>query len=309
MTDLREVAAADGVGLAVAVEGSGPPLLFLHEVAGDLRDWQGQVDHFAGRYTCVRYNARGYPPSGVPVQPERYGQEAAVRDAVAVLDALRIDAAHVVGLSMGGFCALHLLLEHPDRLLSATVAGAGYGSAPHQRAGFAEEARTAGRCFRDNVRDAATAYQHGPTRLQFRRKNPSEWAAFGERLAGRDPLGLSLTFSQVLAKRPTLYDLRDRLTAVRRPVLLVVGDEDDGCLDVNIMLKRTMPTAGLSVLPCTGHTLNLEEPRAFNDVLGGFLEQVDAGQWPSRDPATVGRGLVGMINTASTTKGRPHERR
>lgn len=303
MIGLREVTAPDGVRLAVAVEGSGPPLLFLHEVAGDLYDWQGQVDHFAGRYTCVRYNARGYPPSEVPAAPERYGQEAAVRDAVAVLDALRIDAAHVIGLSMGGFCALHLLLDHPDRCLSATVAGAGYGSAPHQRAGFAEEARAAGRRFREDVRAAAAAYQNGPTRLQYKRKDPEGWTAFGERLARHDPLGLSLTFSQVLARRPSLYDLRDRLAAVHTPALLVVGDEDDGCLDVNLMLKRAMPTAGLSVLPGTGHTLNLEEPRAFNDVLGAFLEQVEAGRWPSRDPATVGRGLVGMLDTTSTTKG------
>ncbi|GAA3974616.1 alpha/beta hydrolase [Actinomadura viridis] len=296
MTATTQVTAPDGTRLAVAVEGSGPPLLFLHEVAGDLHDWQAQVEHFAGRYTCVRYNARGYPPSGVPADPARYGQDTAVRDAVAVLDGLGIDAAHVVGLSMGGFCAVHLLLDHPGRCLSTTVIGAGYGSAPHQRAGFADEARNAARLFREDVRTAADAYRNGPTRLQFKLKDPAGWRAFGERLAGRDPVGMSLTFSEVLARRPSLYDLRDRLAAVTTPVLLVVGDEDDGCLDVNLMLKRTVPGAGLSVLPRTGHTVNHEEPAVFNAVLDAFLSEAAAGRWAPRDPGTLGRGLVGMTD-------------
>ncbi|MFD0535156.1 alpha/beta fold hydrolase [Actinomadura luteofluorescens] len=194
-----------------------PPLLFLHEVAGDLHDWRAQVAHFADRYTCVRYNARGYPPSDVPAAPDSYGQHIAVQDAIAVLDGLGFDAAHVVGLSMGGFCAVHLMLQRPERCLSATVAGAGYGSAPHQRTGFTEEARTAARMFREDVRAAADAYQNGPTRVQYRLKDPDGWRSFGERLAGRDPVGMSLTFSQVLAERPSLYDLRDRLAAVRTP--------------------------------------------------------------------------------------------
>ncbi|MGW3769676.1 alpha/beta fold hydrolase [Actinomadura verrucosospora] len=291
---MTTVTTPDGTRLAVEVDGAGPPLLFLHEVAGDLRDWRAQVAHFADRYTCVRYNARGYPPSDVPAAPDSYGQHIAVQDAIAVLDGLGFDAAHVAGLSMGGFCAVHLMLQHPERCLSATVAGAGYGSAPHQRAGFTEEARTAARMFREDVRAAANAYQNGPTRVQYRLKDPGGWRSFGERLAGRDPVGMSLTFSQVLAERPSLYDLRDRLAAVRTPVLLVVGDEDDGCLDVKVMLKRTIPGAALAVLPRTGHTLNLEEPAAFNAVLDDFLDKVTHGRWTPRDPATLGRGLVGM---------------
>ncbi|HUR05430.1 MAG TPA: alpha/beta fold hydrolase, partial [Nonomuraea sp.] len=305
MSRHTEAVAPDGTRLAVAVDGTGPPLLFLHEVAGDLLDWERQVEHFADRYTCVRYNARGYPPSDVPAEPSRYGQDIAVRDALAVLDSLGLAAAHVVGLSMGGFCALHLALEHPGRCLSVTVAGAGYGSALHQRAGFAEEARTAAGLFGADVPAAARAYQDGPTRRQFRRKDDAAWRRFGERLAARDAVGMSMTFAEVLARRPSLYDLRDRLSEVRTPALLVVGDEDDGCLDVNVMLKRTMPAAGLYVLPHTGHTVNHEEPDAFNELLDSFLDQVAAGRWPSRDPATLGRGLVGMVGAPPPARPRP----
>lgn len=296
MSTLTEVTAPDGTRLAVAVDGTGPPLLFLHEVAGDLSDWDRQVERFAGRYACVRYNARGYPPSEVPTAAARYGQAVAVQDAIAVLDGLGIGAAHVVGLSMGGFCALHLLAGFPGRCLSVTAAGAGYGSAPHQRTGFTAEARFAARLFGADVPGAARAYLEGPTRRQFLRKDPAGFRSFGERLAGRDATGMSLTFSQVLAERPSLYDLRDDLAAARTPVLLVVGDEDDGCLDVNLTLKRAVPDAALCVLPRTGHTVNHEEPDVFNDVLARFLDEVNSDRWAPRDPATVGRGLVGMID-------------
>src|SRR5207248_4176373 len=118
-------ATADGVSLYYEETGSGTPLLFSHEFAGDHRSWAPQVRELGRRYRCITYSARGYPPSDVPDAPEAYSQERAVADAVAVLDHLGIERAHVVGLSMGGFCALHLGLSRPERALSLVVAGCG----------------------------------------------------------------------------------------------------------------------------------------------------------------------------------------
>jgi hypothetical protein len=78
------------------------------------------------------------------------------------------------------------------------------------------------------------------------------------------------------------------------PTLLVVGDEDDGCLETNLMLKRTMPAAGLAVMPRTGHTCNLEDADAFTALVTDFLATVETGAWDLRDPRSVNRGLVGM---------------
>ena len=135
----------DGVKLHAEETGQGEPLLFVHEFAGDHRSWEPQVRFFSAAYRCVTYAARGYPPSDVPTDPEAYSQERAVADAIAVLDGLRIGQAHVVGLSMGGFTALHLAMSRPDRLLSAVVAGAGYGSQPKR-----EEQRGATHCKADH---------------------------------------------------------------------------------------------------------------------------------------------------------------
>ena len=129
----------DGVKLHAEETGQGEPLLFVHEFAGDYRSWEPQVRFFSGAYRCVTYAARGYPPSDVPTDPEAYSQERAVADAIAVLDGLKIGRAHVVGLSMGGFTALHLALGHPGRILSAVVAGAGYGAEPERAEAFRAE--------------------------------------------------------------------------------------------------------------------------------------------------------------------------
>src|SRR6266702_7009966 len=115
------VTATDGVKLYFEEVGSGTPILFVHEFAGDHRSWSPQVSHFAKSHRCITYAARGYPPSDVPRDVSSYAQAHAVEDAVSVLDAARAGKAHVVGLSMGGFATLHLVLTHPNRVLSAVI--------------------------------------------------------------------------------------------------------------------------------------------------------------------------------------------
>jgi pimeloyl-ACP methyl ester carboxylesterase len=290
----RRVRAADGVELHVEVDGDGPPILFLHEVAGTLRSWDPQVQHLHERFRCVRYNARGYPPSDVPRDPVAYSQSTAVDDALAVLDGLGIDSAHLVGFSMGGFATMHLILRAPSRVRSAMVVGAGYGSNPAQRHTFQAESVSAAEAFRADPEAAARAYAAGPTRMQLRATSPERWAGFRDALAGHDPIGQSLTFSEVLGRRPSLLSMVDDLVDVRVPVHFVVGDEDDGCLETNLELKRAMPSSALTVLPRTGHTPNLEDPAGFANLVASFVDQVQGGGWSMRSPESVGRGLVGM---------------
>ena len=106
--------------------------------------------------------------------------------------------------------------------------------------------------------------------MQFQNKNPRGWAEFAAALAQHSALGSALTMRGVQAARPSLYALRDALAAVRTPLLLLAGDEDEGCLETVLMLKRTIPAAGLAILPQTGHTANLEEPETFNAAVDRF---------------------------------------
>ena len=285
----------DGVRLYWEETGSGSPVLLVHEFAGDHRSWEPQVRELSRRHRCVTYDARGYPPSAVPTEPGRYSQERAVADAVAVLDHLGIDRAHVVGLSMGGFCALHLGLRHPERALSLTVAGCGYGAPPEVRERWTAESEATARAF-ETEGSAATAerYLLGPARLQHLRKDPRSWEESKRWLAGHSAVGSALTLRGVQMRRPSLYDLTDQLGSLLVPVLLVTGDEDEGCLDPNLMLKRTIPTAALAVLPATGHACNLEEPALFNRLVLDFIATVEAGRWSARDPRSLSGSLTGM---------------
>lgn len=67
------------------------------------------------------------------------------------------------------------------------------------------------------------------------------------------------------------------------PTLVMTGDEDDHCLQPSIYLKKTLPAAGLAILPKTDHTLNLEEPALFNALVADFIAQVEEGAWKVRD--------------------------
>jgi pimeloyl-ACP methyl ester carboxylesterase len=296
----REVTTHDGVRLQVEISGDGPPLLFIHEFAGDHRSWQPQVEHFSERYRCIVYAARGFPPSDVPSDLAAYSQDHAVSDGVAVLDGLGVEQAHVVGLSMGGFAALHLALRHPERTLSIAVGGTGYGAAPEAREQFRRECQAiADSIESDGPAAFAERYAVGPARVQLQNKNPAAWQTFAAQLAEHSAEGAALTMLGVQRERPSLYDLTDELSRLSVPVLILVGDEDDGCLETSLMLKRTIPTAGLTVLPRTGHTSNLEDPAAFNRAVEEFLTAVEDGSWTPRDPRSLVRSITGMDEPAA----------
>jgi pimeloyl-ACP methyl ester carboxylesterase len=285
----------DGVRLYLEETGDGPPVLFVHEFAGDHRSWEPQVRALSRRYRCVTYNARGYPPSDVPEDPAAYSQTRAVADAIAVLDALGIERAHVVGLSMGGFATLHLGLRHPDRARSLVVAACGYGAQPERQSAFKEESGVIADAFAaEGAAEVAKRYAVGPARVQFQNKDPRGWAEFAAQLAEHSSQGSALTMRGVQAARPSLYDLTDDLRALTVPTLVIAGDEDEGCLEPSLMLKRTIPAAGLALLPKTGHTCNLEEPELFNALLVRFFADVENGAWGPRDPRSLGTSTTGM---------------
>jgi pimeloyl-ACP methyl ester carboxylesterase len=267
-----ELTTDDGVTLHWESTGDGVPILFVHEFGGDHRSWAPQVEHFSRTHRCLTYDARGYPPSGVPDEPAAYSQERAVADAVAVLDAAGETAAHVVGNSMGGFATLHLGLRHPERARSLVVAGCGYGAMPEDDAAFRTESRALAGRYRDEGAEAVAAdYGAGPGRLFLRDKDPDAYAEHLRILGEHDATGAGLTMLGVQASRPSLYDLTDELAAMRVPTLIVAGDHDGSVPDVGLMLLRTLPDAGLAVLPRSGHLTNLEEPDLFALLVERFL--------------------------------------
>jgi pimeloyl-ACP methyl ester carboxylesterase len=287
----------DAVKLYYEETGSGTPVVFVHEFAGDYRSWEPQVRQFARRYRCVTFNARGWTPSEVPQDVAAYSQARARDDIRCVLDHLKIDKAHVTGLSMGGFATLHFGLAYPERARSLVVAGAGYGAEKDQRERFRNEALViAGRLEKEGMQAFAEAYAYGPTRVQFANKDPRGFAEFKRQLGEHSPKGAANTQLGVQRERPSIFDLEPQLGKLVVPTLILSGDEDWPCLLPGVFMKRTIPSAALQLIPNSGHAINIEEPDAFNSALAEFWAQVDAGRWPQRDPRAVSQSITGMTS-------------
>jgi pimeloyl-ACP methyl ester carboxylesterase len=280
-------ARVNGIQLYYEEVGQGLPLVFVHEFAGDVQSWRPQMSFFCRRYRAIAFNARGYPPSDVPEDPAAYSQQQAADDIRGFLDALGISKAHVCGLSMGGYAALHFGLTYPDRALSITVAGAGYGSGADREAFRKDTEMIARRFDEEGMAKVAEFYSRGPTRVQFIEKDPRGWQEFHDRLAAGSAKGHALTLRGVQMSRPSIFDLGDAMARCEVPTLIMTGDEDDPCLESGIFMKRKLPRSGLVVLPKAGHAINIEEPAAFNTALLDFLGAVDAGRWPRRRADSV----------------------
>ncbi|HEX9395782.1 MAG TPA: alpha/beta hydrolase [Burkholderiales bacterium] len=284
----------DGVRLHYEEAGSGTPVVFVHEFAGDHRSWEPQVRHFSRRYRCIAYNARGYPPSDVPEDFERYSQARARDDIRATLDALRIERAHIVGLSMGANATLHFGLTYPQRALSLTFAGGGYGSHPATHARFQDDSRANAEFIRrEGMARFAATYGHGPTRVQFQNKDPRGFAEYSEQLAGHSAAGSINTLLGVQARRPSFYEMTKEIARLAVPLLVMTGDEDEPSVEASVMIKRCAPGAVLAVLPKSGHGINLEEPALFNGLLEDFFHQVESGRWTPRDARAVVASIYG----------------
>jgi len=270
----------DGVKLHYEEAGAGVSIVFVHEFAGDLRSWDAQLSHFSRRYRCIAYNARGYPPSDVPESMERYSQERARDDVLAVLDALKIQRAYVVGLSMGGFATLHFGIKYSARALGLVVSGCGYGAVPAQREEFQRSARANAKVLlEEGMAKFAATYGHNASRLQLRTKDPRGFDRYIRYLTEHSALGSANTMLGYQARRPSLYDLKTEMAGITAPTLVVAGDEDDATLEPGLLMKRTIPKAGLVVLPRSGHALNLEDPALFNRIVEDFFHQVESGRW------------------------------
>jgi pimeloyl-ACP methyl ester carboxylesterase len=273
-------AMVNGVELYYEEHGAGEPIVWTHEYAGDYRSWEPQVRALARRYRVIAYSNRGYLPSAVPSDPAAYSQEQLVEDLRGLLDHLGIERAHIGGLSMGGAVALVFSLTYPERCRSAIVAGCGSGSDDPETF-RANGAQLIAAIREQGMAAFADTYARGPSRKQFMAKDPHGWRQFRDNLAEHSDEGAILTFDNVQRKRQPIYAYEEQMRRSEVPTLIIAGDEDEPCLLPSLFMKRHIRTAGLAMLPMTGHTLNLEEPERFNALVLDFLTLVEQGRWPS----------------------------
>ncbi|TGN78331.1 alpha/beta hydrolase [Bradyrhizobium yuanmingense] len=277
----------DGVRIYFEEAGQGTPILFLHEFAADYTNWEPQMRYFSRSHRCITYSARGYTPSDVP-DGEVYTYTHFYTDALAVLDHLGIERAHLVGLSMGAYSSLQIGLNAPQRALSMTLAGVGTGSELEKLDDWRKQCRANAEQFETlGSVEVAKVTREAPSRIPFLVKDPRGHADFYAALARHDAKGSARTMRGFQGGRASIYTMTDAIAKVTTPALIICGDEDEPCVGPSLFLKKHLPAAGLVMFPKSGHVLNLEEPALFNESVERFVTLVEAGRWPVRDPRSL----------------------
>jgi 3-oxoadipate enol-lactonase len=235
--------------------GSGDAILFAHGAGGNAAIWFEQVAEFADRYRCVTFDHRVFARS--PADPTTISTPQFCDDALAVLDALDIERAHLVGQSMGGFTCLRLLLDHPDRVASLTLSCTS-GGLPNPDPSPAMRGLTSssGRATSGVIGTMSARTAQDPVRLQLYEAINSFNTGFSwEYLRG--------------LRGPDLADL----AAIVCPVLFISGAEDPLFpSDLLASYVPHFPNARLEIVSDAGHSPYFEQPQAFNTVLQTFIE-------------------------------------
>src|SRR6267154_2383313 len=233
--------ANDKVGLYFEEAGGGTPIIFLHEFAADHTNWEPQMRYFSRGHRCIAYSARGYTPSDVPPSSDVYTYKHFYTDALAVLDHLKIDKAHFVGLSMGSYSSLQIGLNAPARALSLTLAAVGSGSDLNNLDAFRKQCQANGEQYETmGAAEVAKATREAPSRIPFLLKDPRGHADFYDALARHDSKGSANTMRSFQGGRPSIYTLTDAIRKV--PTLAPAGLEVAGGLAEAPRQGRSAPS-------------------------------------------------------------------
>jgi len=277
---------SDGVQLYYEETGSGLPLIFLHEFGGHYLSWEPQVRYFSRRYRCITYAARGWPPSDVPGDVAMYSQARAADDCADLMKALGIGKAYLCGLSMGATAGLEFAVRHPGKATALVIAAGGGGGStdPEARKRFKEECEGfARRIEQEGMPAMAELYCNSSSRNTYRLKDPRGWAEFKRQFAEGSATGHAMTMRGVQGARVPFFERAEELAKIAEPMLVVIGDEDESTHSLAVHLKQHVPRSGVLELPKCGHTMNLEEPAAFNAAVQDFLHAVENDRWPARE--------------------------
>lgn len=271
---------ASGARLYYEQAGTGTPIVFVHEFSGDLWSWEAQIRHFSRRYRCIAFNARGYPPSEVPSALSRYSPRLAVEDIAVVMRHLGLRGAHIMGCSMGARSTLDFGLTYPRMALSLTMIGLGSGADPRNAAAFRRANAARERLYREGGLPAALAeLRKAANRVQLKQKNPRAFDDFCRRFLQHSAEGCANITRAVQGRRPSLFGMARALRALKVPAHVVVGDEDPLALASSLFVKQTCPAARLTVVPASGHLVNLEEPDLLHSVTEAFYALIESGKW------------------------------
>ena len=273
---------ANGVELFYDLSGpeAGTVVVFSNSLGTTLAMWDAVVPALAGRYRCLRYDARGHGRSEVTDTPIAIDDLA--NDLAGLLDGLGIATAHVVGLSIGGMIAQAFAAAHPQRVnslvLMSTTADFAATPALHERAQLVR---------RDGVEAVVEATMGRWFTAPFRQRVPNEVARVRDVFLATDRRCYAACCDAIAET-----DLSDRISAIAKPTLIMVGADDPATPPAMAEeIRARIAGAELVTLSDAAHLLAVEHPEAVSAHLTAFLAWHD-GAGPSRDRAAYEKGLA-----------------
>ncbi|NND84377.1 MAG: alpha/beta fold hydrolase [Acidimicrobiia bacterium] len=254
----------DGVGTAYEVFGSGPPLLLLTGLGGVGRAWGAHRERFAERFTTIVPDHRGTGESDAPRDGYTIGAHAA--DMAAVVAAVGLGPAHLVGSSTGGAIGQTMAIDHPESLRSLVAVSSWAGPDPFFEAQFVARRKVLVDSGPRAYAEASSLFLFDPAFASRHPERVREWV---------DKASSGPSDPEVMAQRIDMiraHDERHRLGGIAVPTLVLVG-EADICTPPYLSeeLAAGIPRATLQVLP-GGHFVYLEHPDAFFDAVVSFAE-------------------------------------
>lgn len=243
--------------------------MLLHAFPLSAAMWEPQIECFAAAHRVVAPDLLGFGESAVPPEPDAYSLEGWADDIAALLGALRIEHAVLVGLSMGGYVAFAFLRRRGAALAGMLLADTRAAADSAEIRSKRERQQRLLAAAANPVELAQELVEPLVGRTSSRR---DETLATARRLLASNPTDGVIGALEALKTRP---DFSDDLGKIRVPTSVVVGDQDQPSPpEVAEAMARDIPGAAFVVIPDAGHLSNLENPSAFNEALAALLARV-----------------------------------
>jgi pimeloyl-ACP methyl ester carboxylesterase len=248
----------DGVNIHYETHGSGPVLLLTHGYSATSQMWEGQIAPLSKDHTLVIWDMRGHGHTDYPADQNAYSEEATVADMAALLDRVGAKTAIVGGLSLGGYMSLAFYRRHPERVRALLIIDTGPGFKK-------DEAREAW-----NANAMSRADKLDKEGLATLKSGSAERA----RATHRDATGLANAARGMLTQRDS--GVIESLPTVKVPSLVIVGADDTPFIAASDYMAAKIPGAKKVVIPAAGHASNIDQPKAFNEAVLGFVGSLPA---------------------------------
>lgn len=260
------VTASDGVAIHYTTQGRGAAVVLLHGLGSAGTDWRLQVEHLRGRHQVVTVDMRGH--GGSAMSDKGYSIERLTRDALEVMDALEIESAHVMGISMGGALAFQMAVDAPERVDSLIIVNSG----PSSRTGSPKYwLYVQLRKLMAWVMHPAKAGPKIARRLFPAPEMEDKRLAFIRQISAMDPLAYRKALFALLK-----WDATAHLPTIHCPTLFLTGANDYTPPAAKRKFADRMPNARVEVIPDAHHALPMEYPEAFNAAVDRFLADVSS---------------------------------